>query len=249
MNRYRASALHLLVSIAIAAAVFVAVRMVWYPGVLFDGAGGRDLFLLIVAVLVTAGPLITLIIYLPGKRGLGFDLVVIAILQLAALGYGMWSISLSRPVHVVFVKDRFELTRASDIEPEDLEQARGTPYGSLTWTGPDYIGVEFPRDPGEQLELMISATAGKDIHTYPRYFVPYAKHAAQAAKKAEPLAQLRKLNPSLAAEVAAIPVRLGRAEGDLGFLPLKTGKSDLTVILDRRDGKVIELLSLRPWED
>ncbi len=248
MTRYRASATHLLLSLAVAAAVFIAVRMVWYPGVLFDGAGGRDLFLLIVAVDVTLGPLITLIIFKPGKKGLRFDLVVIAMLQLAALGYGLWAISLSRPVHVAFVKDRFELTRASDIETTDLAKARDPAYASLSWSGPEYIGVDLPVDPKEQFDLMVSATSGKDVHTYPKYFVPYAKHAAVAARKAAPLAQLRKLNPARAAEVDAIPGRVRRAESELGFLPLKTDRGDLAVILDVRDGKVLELLALRPWE-
>ena len=95
---------------------------------------------------------------------------------------------------------------------------------------------------------MVSATSGKDVHTYPKYFVPYAKNAAVAAAKAAPLAQLRTLNPARAAEVDAIPGRLGRAEADLGFLPLKTDRGDLAAILDLRDGKVLELLALRPWD-
>jgi hypothetical protein len=247
-NRFRAAALHLGISMAIAAAVFLSVRHVWYPGALYDSAGGRDLFLLLVTVDVVVGPLITLIVYRPGKPGLRFDMVTIALLQLAALGYGLWALSLSRPVYVVFVKDRFELTRASDIEAADLERVRGTPYGRLPWTGPRHIGVAFPKDPNEQFELMVSATGGKDIHTYPRYFAPYESTALQAAAKAQPLASLRRFNPGLEAEIEAIPAKYGRPAAELAFLPLKTGKADVTVILGARDGAVLGLERLHPWE-
>ena len=247
-NRFRAAALHLGISMVIAACVFLSVRQLWYPGALYDSAGGRDLFLLIVTVDVVLGPLITLIVYRPGKPGLRFDMTTIAVLQLAALGYGLWSLSLSRPVYVVFVKDRFELTRASDIDSADLEKARGTPYQRLPWTGPGYIGVTFPKDPNEQFELMNSASAGKDIHTYPRYFAPYERTASVAAAKAQPLAALRRFNAGRDAEIAALPAKYGRAEAELAFLPLKTGKADVTVILGARDGAILGLERLTPWE-
>lgn len=247
-NRFHAAGLHLAISMVIAACVFLSVRHLWYPGALYDSAGGRDLFLLIVTVDVVVGPLITLIVYRPGKPGLRFDMATIAVLQLAALGYGLWSLSLSRPVYVAFVKDRFELTRASDIEPADLEKARGTPYARLPWTGPRYIGVAFPKDPNEQFELMTSASAGKDIHTYPRYFAPYERTAADAAAKAQPLAALRRFNPGRDAEISALPAKYGRAEADLAFLPLKTGKADVTVILGARDGAILGLERFIPWE-
>lgn len=248
MGRVRASATHLAISAAIGAVVYLTARGVWFPGPFYESAGGRDLFLLLVAVDVVTGPLITLIVFRPGKPGLKFDLVFIATLQLAALGYGLWSISLARPVYVVFVKDRFELARASDIEPADLERARGTPWKHLPWTGPRYIGVTFPTDPQERFNLAMSGIAGKDIHTYPRYYVQYGKVAAQAAAAARPLAALRELNPGEERRIDGLASAYGRAPAHLAFLPLKADKADATVILDARDGAVLGIETLRPWE-
>jgi hypothetical protein len=248
MDRTRAAALHLGISTAIAVVVFLAARGLWYPGLFYDNAGGRDLFLLIVAVDVVIGPLITLIVFRPGKPGLAFDLTCIAVLQLAALGYGLWTISLARPAYVVFVKDRFELARASDIEPADLERARATPWANLPWTGPRYIGVAFPTDPQERFNLALSGIAGKDIHTFPRYYVPYERVASEARAAARPLGELRALNPGKETRVDALPATYGRAAAELAFLPLKTDRADLTVILAARDGAVLGLESLRPWD-
>lgn len=54
-------------------------------------SGGRELFLLLVAVDVVMGPLITLMIFNTGKprRELQLDLIVVGVLQLAALAYGL----------------------------------------------------------------------------------------------------------------------------------------------------------------
>lgn len=248
MNRYKASLTHFGISLAIAALVFVAVRFGWYPGPLFEGAGGLELLLLIVCVDVTLGPLITLIIFVPGKKGLKFDLVTIGVVQVAALVYGLWAIAEARPVFVAFVKDRFELVRAIDIEDEDLARGSDASGRSLSWFGPRYVGATPPRDPAEQLRLMDSALSGKDIHTYPKYYVTYASLAAQAAAKGAPIAKLRSLNPGAGGEIDAMVSSSGRAEGGLRFLPMRAGKRDLSVVVDANNGQVLRLLPLRPWE-
>src|SRR5688572_23160036 len=103
MNRYKASLTHFGISLAVAGLVYLAVRYLWYPGPLFEIAGGLELLLIIISVDVTLGPLITLIIFKPGKWGLKFDLTVIGILQVAALIYGLHAIAESRPVFITFV--------------------------------------------------------------------------------------------------------------------------------------------------
>src|SRR4051812_10875535 len=106
MNRWKAGLTHFGISLTVAGLVYVAVRYLWYPGALFEIAGGLELLLLIISVDVTLGPLVTLIVFKPGKWGLKFDLAVIGILQSAALVYGLYTIAESRPVYVTFVKDR-----------------------------------------------------------------------------------------------------------------------------------------------
>jgi hypothetical protein len=214
---------------------------------MFDLAGGRDLFVLIAAVDVTVGPLITLIVYVPGKRGLKFDLVVIALAQLGALAYGAYVLFESRPVWIVYVKDRYELVRANQIA--DAERAKAKPpFDALSFTGPRLAGARLPTDPNEQLRIAISAAAGFDVQTYPQYLIPYDEVRGQAMAHAQPISALRRLNPGRVAEVDALPTRLGRPESRLGFLPMRAGKVDLTVLVDRTNGDYLGNFGLRPWE-
>jgi hypothetical protein len=242
IRRGRAALIHVFISCGIAAALFIAAYLVWYPGPLFESAGGRELFMVIVAVDVTLGPLITFIVFVPGKKGLEFDLVVIGTLQAAALAYGFSVLFEARPVYIVYVKDRFELVRANEIS--DAEMARSGDYGRLSWTGPRYVGVRFPTDPNEQFKLAISGMGGVDIQHMPRYYAPYDEARAQAVAHGRGLELLRAYNPGSAARVAELERRSDASS--LSFVPLRAGKNDASVIINSR-GDVVAIEPLMPW--
>ena len=97
----------------------------WYPYPYRELSGGRELFTLVVAVDVVLGPLITLVIFNAAKtrRHLLMDFSVIGLLQVAALAYGLWTVFVARPVHLVFEYNRMAVVHAVDIEPSTLTQA------------------------------------------------------------------------------------------------------------------------------
>ncbi|HUQ29816.1 MAG TPA: TfpX/TfpZ family type IV pilin accessory protein [Usitatibacter sp.] len=248
-HRLRAGLIHLSLSAAIAAAVFFPIYFLWYPDVLFESAGGRELFLLIVGVDVTLGPLITTLVYVPGKRGLLFDLVVIGVLQLGALACGVYVLFESRPVYIVFVKDRFELVRANQFPAGELEKSAPKGYDGLSWSGPKIVAARMPDNVKEQLDIMMSGIAGVDVHLYPRYYVPYEEMKGTARGKGEALQKLRDRNPARANEVGALVSSSGRAEGELRFLPMRAGKTDLSIVIDAASGEILKISSLKPWGD
>jgi hypothetical protein len=249
-HRLRAGLIHLCLSAFIAGSVFLPIYFFWFPDVLYESAGGRDLFLLIVSVDVTLGPLITTIVYVPGKRGLKFDLVVIGTLQLAALAYGVYTLFEARPVYLIFVKDRFELVRANEYPAGQLENAPNG-YGSLSFTGPRLIAAKIPPNltANQQFDLIMSGIAGVDIHLMPRYYVPYDEVRTLAREKAEPLQKLRERNPGHEGEVDALVKSVGRREEEVRFLPMRAGKTDLTIVIDANTGEILKISSLKPWGD
>jgi hypothetical protein len=247
ITRWRAAAIHLGLSALAACAVLSTIYFFWYPGALFNAAGGLLLFLLITGVNVASGPRITLIIFRQGKKGLRFDLATIALLQLAALSYGTWVLYQSRPVWIAFVVDRFELVRANEVPAEERAKAK-PPYDQLPLSGPRVIGVRKPKDPNEQFRVAMSALQGHDLQGYPQYYVPYADVAQQVVAAATPVAQLSRFNPDAGASIAALPTKFGVKDQDLGFLPMRAGKKDLTVLVDRRTGRYLGTSELKPWQ-
>ena len=247
MNRFKAALIHLSLSALVAAATFTVIYFLWFPGELFAAAGGLKLFFLIVGVDIALGPLLTLVVFVPGKRGLKFDLATIAVLQLAGLVYGVHVLAEARPVYIVFVKDRFELARANYISPEELEKGRAKGFGDLSWTGPRIVGSELPTDPDEQFRIMSSGMAGIDLQGFPQYYRPYEQVRDQVLKNAQPIARLRQLNADQPGAVDRSISATGMRDEDLRFLPLPAGILDLAVLVDARDARVVHLANVRPW--
>src|SRR6266849_5322447 len=140
MTRFRAASLHLGISVMVCLVAVATMILVWYPPPLFQLLGGFELLLLLVGVDVTLGPLLTFVVFKSGKKGLRFDLSVIALVQLSALIYGASVVFVARPAYMVFVWDRFELVRIVDVEPARLAEAKIERFRGFPWAGPQYIG-------------------------------------------------------------------------------------------------------------
>jgi hypothetical protein len=246
MSRWQASGIHLGISAVIAAVVLGVLYLVWYPSSYFTAMGGEQLVYLVVGVDVVLGPLITLIIFKSGKKGLKFDLAVIGFLQAAALTYGVMVAAEARPVYTVFVVDRFEVVSANALEPEEMAKVQRQEFKSLSWTGPRVVGVVKPTDPGEQFRVIISGSQGKDLQHFPQYFVPYADVAAEAGRRAQPLETLRRFNAQRAGEVDAFVRQNGLNEADVGFLALRAKLGEGAMIV-KRNGDIVGTLNLSPW--
>jgi len=245
-TRWQAAPIHLGISAVLAAIVFSAMRFLWYPQPYFQVAGGRTLLLLLIAVDVVIGPLLTLIVFDPRKKKLKFDLAVIVALQLAALAYGAHVMFNARPVYVAFAGDRFELVEANAIDPAD--QARAAPaFRTLPLTGPQVVGTRLPFDPGGRQRLGMAAMLGGSIGLFPQYYVPYAAVSRVAVARAEPLAELRQKHPERAGDIDQFVAASGKPDAALGFVPLQARHGDMAVVVDAANGDVRGVLALDPW--
>lgn len=246
-SRWEAAGAHLLISAAIAAIAVAVILGLWFPGPLFEAAGGLGLLNILVGVDVVLGPLLTLVVFKSGKPGMKFDLAAIGTVQLAALVYGCSVVFLARPAFIVFVKDRFELVRANHIPDEERAKAK-PPYSELAIDGPRLAAARMPTDPAEQLRIGITAAAGQDIQTYPQYLVAYDESRREVVAKSLPFERLLTLNASRRPEIERIRERLARPAESIRYLPLRAGKADLAVLVDGKSGDVLEIAGVKPWE-
>lgn len=248
MSRFKAAGIHLLLTCFIAAVAVCIMVFVWYPPPLFQLLGGFGLLFLISGCDMVIGPLLTLVVFKSGKKGMKFDLVVIAFLQLSALAYGIYIMAIARPVFIVFVKDRFELTSIADIKPERWPLVKDPEFRHAPWTGPEYVGIEWPADVAGQQKLLDMAFQGSDVHQLPDYYVRYEKIAAAVTAKAKPIKELKYLNYSRSAQIDAELEKLGVKENEVGFLPVNHLRGAITAIVRRDNGTVLKLVRFNPWE-
>jgi hypothetical protein len=112
----------------VAAIAFAWVRLAWYPGVLFEATSSGKPMALVAAVLLVAGPLATLAVFVPGKRGLGFDLVVIGSLQALALAFGLWTLFEARRRPTWLSEGPLRAAFATAISPPPRCARGASPY-------------------------------------------------------------------------------------------------------------------------
>jgi len=95
---------------------------------------------------VVMGPLLTLVVFDRRKprTALVRDLTIIAVLQLAALAYGLHTVYIARPVALVYEGGRFRLVTANDVREEELPNAPQA-YRTLPLNGPLVPGTQDER--------------------------------------------------------------------------------------------------------
>lgn len=166
-----AAGLHAVISVFIAALVALLVFGLWFPDGISDFTKGTKLFFLVLGVELCLGPLMSLVIYSTKKpkAELLRDYAIIAIIQVSALFYGVYTVAQSRPVYFVLVKDQINVVAAIDLDTKDLQEA-APPFNRLTWFGPKKVCADIPIDPQKKSDLLMSALGGKDIHLLPSYY-------------------------------------------------------------------------------
>lgn len=241
-SRWQAAGTHLLICVAIAAAVITVMLGVWYPAPLFEAAGGTGLLYILVGVDVILGPLLTLIVFKSGKRGMKFDLAVIGLVQLAALVYGAHIVFLARPAFIVFVKDRFELATPVDLEAAELAAARYPEFRASPWGGPMLAAADLPTDPDEHKKLIDLALSGFDLQNFPRYWVPYAERTKEVLAKADTIARLRVTDPVTAKAVDEYLAASGTKEETVRSLLLRTRFAWVAVLVDAKTAQPVKMV-------
>jgi hypothetical protein len=249
-SRFLAFVVHFAVSFLIAAFAALLVFLVWYPYPYREISGGRDLFLLVVAVDVVMGPLLTLTIFNLKKprKELRRDLAVIGLLQLAALGYGLWTMAVARPVHLVFEIDRFRVVHAIDVPAELLNQAPAD-MRHLPFTGPTLLSVREFRDPRESFDATMAALQGIALGARPDLWQSYAKARPLITARAQPLEQLKNRFPDRAAEIDAalasssLLLQEKRAMS-IGYIPMVGRSSFWTVLINTETTEIIAFLPI-----
>lgn len=247
MSRWKAAAIHLSISALIGLVSAILIFGVWYPRPYGQATGANELVLLLMGVDVVLGPLLTLAVFRSGKRGLKFDLAVIALLQVCAFSYGMSIVVRARPAFVVAVIDRFNLVLANDLDAAELAKAQRTEFRAAPWTGPKVVGSQRPSDAAARSEVLLSGLSGKDIERMPQYYVDFASVAQQILQRAKPLDSLRSKTPD-AGEIVATWRREHASQVErVAWIPLEAPQGSFTMLVDKTTALPIDVLPVSPW--
>lgn len=242
LGRWRAAGAHLAVSLAIVAAVAALELLLWYPGPLFVASDGAKLLAILAGLMLGLGPLLTLLVYKPGKPGLESDLWVIGFVQVVALAYSLYVIALARPVYIVFIKDRFDVATAADLPDAALATARYPEFGSLPWTGPQFVAADMPTEPAARHQIIEAALEGRDLQHFPSTYVPYAERRQAILAQALTVARLRATEPQAARAVDEYLTASGVGENRVRALMLLARSAWVVVLVDADSAAPVRML-------
>lgn len=249
-DRIKASAIHVGISSVVALLAYLLVFHVWYPSPFDQVTGGRNLFLILISVDVVCGPALTAVVFnLKKPRSeLIRDLSFIALLQLAALGYGLWSMYLARPIVVGFEGDRFRVVTVAEL----VDEKAATYKVSVSFfSSPTYMGVQLlkPDDPGYLASIRL-ATEGIHPSARPSRWVDFGDMSSNVASQAKSVSDLRHRyrdsQQAQALDIASAATNLPVSR--LGYFPLVSRwTTDWVVIVDRKSGRVLGTVHADGW--
>ena len=218
----RVSSLHLGLSVFVAVLSAVLVFLIWFPGEFREMVGGRELFLLVIAVDVVCGPLLTLVLFNPEKsrRELALDMGMVGLMQMAALVYGVWTVWTVRPLYLVAEIDRFKVISAHQVDETSLKNLPDHLQRKL-WNGPLTVGLRPLKKEERETVMFESVQGGRDYGERPEYFVTYdSAQALQNMKHAKSFENFLRKYPDQATPLNEIVGRSGTKLVDLRYLPI-----------------------------
>lgn len=242
--RLRCFARHLMISVVIALFSIYLIFGMWYPKPFDKAVGVSDVILVMIAIDMILGPVLTLILAKEGKKGLMFDFVVIGIVQLLALAYGIYSIEKGRPMWVVFDLNRFELVQRYMLdEQKDAKADAMNAYQGFDALGITWASVRPAKTREEQDDWMFyELETGVSPAMRPALYAPLSENMDRVLAEKLPLSDLNQFNDKTAVDAVLLAYPLAD-----GFLPMRTGNMDMAVLVSSQDKSFVQVVDLRPW--
>lgn len=248
MTRIKAATTHLLISAFLSTIVICLLVFYWYPLPFFWALGGLVLLLLIVGIDVVLGPVMTLILFNPKKsrRALTLDLSLIAIVQISALGYGLYSGYVSRLVFNVFDGTSFQLVQAADVAGNFLTAAKVPDYQRLPLFGQKFAALNIPDDDRTRSDLAFYKALGVGPTVMPNYYVPLDAAREQLGQAAIAKSQLAYQHPALVARIDALLRDKDLKWQDILVIPFDVKTTTYTAVVSLKPLSVIKVLNESP---
>ena len=215
--------------------ISVFVFGLWYPYPYRELAGGRELFVILIAVDVICGPMLTCVLFNPMKprAELWRDLTLVSLIQLAALTYGVFALWQVRPLFLVHEIDRFKVIAAPDVESAALAELPKSLVPQFL-RGPVVVAIRAPKDLNER-ELILRETlmGGRDYAERPEFYVLYDEsNALKSLKRAKPLAFFLAKQTDQRSEAIKLAEKKGAEISQWMYLPV-VARQDWIIVLDK----------------
>jgi len=248
MNKKRAALRHLWPSVIVLAIIACVVLFVWYPYPFLQFKANDKFSLTLITAAIFIGPALTWYLYREGKWGLVFDLVVVVLIQIAAISWATFALYQNRPYFMVFTVDRFEVLSIRDVEFSHSSQLEFLDKPAI---GPVLLYANMPVEPQAFQKLLkeIMFEGKPDLQFRPEFWSFYTEKQLQTLGVSKPLSDLRGTQLESASLIDQLVEKHGGNIAKLNFVPGLNRDSHFTAILDADSGEVVDMLMINGWLD
>ncbi len=246
VNRFQAFAVHLTTS-AIIVGLFLAVTFfLLYPAPLFQVEGAKLPMQILLGVDIVLGPLLTLVVFKPGKPGLKFDMAMIIAIQLGAFIYGASVVISERPAIVSFAVDRFVVIPAAEIEEMPMDKIDSEQV-KLKAIGPTYVYAEMPENAAQQ-DLVFGVLEGKpDLERRPEFYRDFHASIAKSFDDAIDLQKYAEKSKDAGNEIENYLKASGKSYEEIAAYPVAGKHHDMVIVVDKQSKQLAGFIDIYPW--
>jgi len=237
--KLKAFAAHFLISVAVFAAVVALVAGLYYPPPMFWIDGGLQVTLIAASVDIVLGPLLTFVVFRPGKRALAMNLGVIVLLQVAALSWGMFTMYTERPLLAAFIG--YPQNRFFPVSAKQLKNGK-RPVAELTALSDErlpLVFIELPADADEARRVLMLGLSGET--SVLRQTERYRKIEGETLEQVLAGSRRRELyardDPPFAREIDDFTAAHGGRLEDYAIIPLYGRFGRALIAIRRADGR------------
>ena len=243
MTRTKAFLIHLGISFLIFLVILYFTIFHWYPDFLFIDDGGLNWLRLIAGISLIFGPLLTLLLFKPGKWGLKFDVWVIAIIHSIALGWITWITYQERPYVIVFAETYFK-----PLTKEQFLKTKAPPgvFKEICKEKPCLIFSQLP----EKIESIqkIRAQAFRSripVHMFGQYYKAFSSEHIATLQKVK-LNVDNIINKNIAAKIKQKFIFYREKNNRYLFFRISSRYKQNTVVFDKNNYRIVDTINYSP---
>lgn len=206
------------------------------PGPLLLANAATTPLLVTIGIAMVVGPVLMLLLFRPGKKGLMIDVGAIIAIQVLVWGFGAWILWKDRPGWLVIAVDRIEAVRINEV---DGSRVSGPALSRPSPGAPLLVAAHMPDDPDRRRDIMFEAVSGgPDIDRLPELYETPGPGDATGLRKRD------RTNDALPDDATA----LSRGNDSIVLLPLIGHGAEVLVALDLSRWEIVGWWDVSPWK-
>ncbi len=242
-QKTKAFLIHLLLSAVVISALFLIILLYWFPEPFLGATNFKEIALILIAIDLILGPLLTFVVFNPGKKGLRLDLSIIVSIQIMGLSYGLYMLFLTHPVYITYHENSFNIITAKQARPD---KATNLVFQVSKLSSPTITFLNIPTEDIKNKLFNDMMNGDAEIEARADYYEPYTDHLDEILANSIEAAKI--FSEENIDDASKDFLEKHSHIDNFAFIPLVNGSSyNGIIVLNKDTGKIVSTINTSPW--